>query len=236
MRLIRDKTSFIVTDFQWQKKFTYKKYQRSDENGKRVYHVDKKKIPSVTTILQATQSPDKLEALLNWKKRVGEDVANTIKSQAASRGTEMHYVIENYINGVGYLNLSTEGGLARMMAHKIIDNLEPLKVIYGSEVSLVYTDQWAGSTDLIGEYEGKQTIIDFKQANKLKLESWIEDYFYQIAAYSLAHKKNFGDIEQGLIAMCTKAGEFQKFILSKEKLLEYESKWFDRVKKYHTMI
>ena len=72
-------------------------------------------------------------------------------------------------------------------------------------------------------------------ANKLKKEEWIEDYFYQIAAYSLAHKKNYGPIEQGLIAMCTKDGKYQQFLMDEKKLSEYESKWFDRVQKYHTM-
>jgi hypothetical protein len=54
---------------------------------------------------------------------------------------------------------------------------------------------------LVGNFDGKDTIIDFKQANKLKREDWIEDYYYQIAAYSLAHKKNYGKIEQGLICI-----------------------------------
>jgi genome maintenance exonuclease 1 len=147
----------------------------------------------------------------------------------------MHYVLENYMNGVGYLNLSSKGAQSRIMAHKIIENLEPLKIIYGNEVSLAYNDQWAGSTDLVGNFDGKDTIIDFKQANKPKREDWIDDYFYQIAAYSLAHKKNYGNIEQGLICICTKDGVYQQFKMDQEKLLEYEGKWFDRVQKYNTM-
>jgi ATP-dependent exoDNAse (exonuclease V) beta subunit len=66
--------------------------------------------------------------------------------------------------------------------------------VYGNEVSLAYEDKWAGSTDLVGLFDDKPTIIDFKQSNKLKKEEWIEDYYYQIAAYSLAHRKSFGPI------------------------------------------
>jgi TrmH family RNA methyltransferase len=40
---------------------------------------------------------------------------------------------------------------------------------------------------------------------------------------------------QGLIAVCTKNGEYQQFLVNEKKLLEFESKWFDRVEKYHTM-
>ena len=147
----------------------------------------------------------------------------------------MHYVLENYINGIGYLNLSSKGALSRLMAHKIIDNLEPLKVVYGNEINLQYEGRWAGSTDLVGNFDGKDTIIDFKQSNKLKKEDWIEDYFYQIAAYSLAHKKNYGPIEQGLICICTKDRQYQQFKMDKDKLKEYEDKWFDRVDKFYTM-
>lgn len=235
MKLIRQDTSFIVTDFKWENKYSYKKYSRDDDHGPRTYQVNEKKVPSVTTILSATQSEDKKQSLDAWRQRIGYEQAQKITTQAASRGTEMHYVLENYINGVGYLNLSTDGATARLMAHKIIDNFEPLKLIYGSEVSLAYEDKWAGSTDLVGQFNGKDTIIDFKQSNKLKREEWIEDYYYQIAAYSLAHKKNYGHIEQGLIAVCTKNGEYQQFLVNEKKLLEYEGKWFDRVQKYHTM-
>ena len=235
MKLIREDTSFTITDFKRVNKYQYTKYSRDDDHGPRTYLVGEKKVPSVTTILSKTASKEKQASLDAWRARVGYQEAQAITTQAANRGTEMHYVLENYINGVGYLNLSSKGAQSRIMAHKIIENLEPLKIIYGNEVSLAYDDQWAGSTDLVGNFDGKDTIIDFKQSNKPKKEEWIEDYFYQIAAYSLAHKKNYGNIEQGLICICTKDGFYQQFKMDQKKLLEYESKWFDRVQKYHTM-
>ena len=235
MKLIREDTSFTITDFKRVNKYQYTKYSRDDDHGSRTYQVGEKKVPSVTTILSKTASKEKKASLDAWRARVGYQEAQAITTQAANRGTEMHYVLENYINGVGYLNLSSKGAQSRIMAHKIIENLEPLKIIYGNEVSLAYDDQWAGSTDLVGNFDGKDTIIDFKQSNKPKREEWIEDYFYQIAAYSLAHKKNYGNIEQGLICICTKDGFYQQFKMDQKKLLEYESKWFDRVQKYHTM-
>jgi genome maintenance exonuclease 1 len=236
MKFIEDNNKSILADYSWNKKYPYKKYERATtDNGQRTYDVEGKKIPSVTTILSATKPKESQESLQKWRDRVGAEEARKITQAAALRGTEMHYVLENYLNGVGYLNLSTDGATARIMAHKIIDNMDPLKLIYGSEVSLAYEDKWAGSTDLVGQFNGKETIVDFKQSNKLKKEEWIEDYYYQIAAYSLAHKKNYGPIEQGLIAMCTKDGKYQQFLMNEKKLSEYESKWFDRVQKYHTM-
>jgi len=233
VRIIRQKETFLVTDFRWEKKYPYEEYTRDNDLGSRHYNVGELKVPSVTTILSATQSPEKKQSLENWRQRVGYAEAQKITQQAATRGTEMHYVLEQYVLGKGYLNLSEEGATARLMAHQIIQNLKELKIIYGSEVSLAYEDRWAGATDLVGVYRDKPTIIDFKQSNKPKKEEWIEDYYYQIAAYSLAHEKQYGPIEQGLIAMCTPNLVAQTFHMTKEMLLEYQEKWLNRVEMYH---
>ena len=233
MKLIRNDTSFTVTDFKRVNKYDYASYTRNDEDGPRTYNVNNKKIPSVTTILSGTQSKQKAEALDKWRERVGYKEAARITNQAALRGTEMHYVLEQYLNGQGYLNLTEQGSQPRMMAHTIIENLSDLSEVYGTEINLAYDDQWAGSTDLVCVYQDKPTIADFKQSNKPKREEWIEDYYFQIAAYSLAHKKQYGEIKQGLILICTKDLVFQKFVMNESMLNEYENKWFERVHQYY---
>ena len=233
MRLIKQENKFIITDLKRENKYDYQKYTRQEEHGSRTYNVGEKKIPSVTTILSATQSEEKKASLDRWRERVGYQEAQRITQQAATRGTEMHYVLENYIDGKGYLNLSPEGAQARLMAHEIVQNLEKLKVVWGNEVSLAYDDRWAGATDVVGLYDNQPTIIDFKQSNKPKREEYVEDYYYQIAAYSLAHKKQYGPITQGLICICTKDKLYQEFKMNEVKLSEYEDKWLERVEKYH---
>ena len=233
MRLIKQENKFIITDLKRENKYDYQKYTRQEEHGSRTYNVGEKKIPSVTTILSATQSEEKKASLDRWRERVGYQEAQRITTQAATRGTEMHYVLENYIDGRGYLNLSPEGAQARLMAHEIVQNLEKLKVVWGNEVSLAYDDRWAGATDVVGLYDDQPTIIDFKQSNKPKREEYVEDYYYQIAAYSLAHKKQYGPITQGLICVCTKDKLYQEFKMNESKLSEYEEKWLERVDKYH---
>ena len=233
MRLIRENNSFIITDLKRESKYDYQKYTRDNDLGSRHYNVGDKKIPSVTTILSATQSEEKKAGLDAWRERVGYQEAARITSQAALRGTEMHYVLENYIDGRGYLNLSPEGAQARLMAHEIVENLDKLKIVYGNEVCLAYEDLWAGATDVVGVYDDQPTILDFKQSNKIKREEYVEDYYYQIAAYSLAHKKQYGPITQGLICICTKDVIYQEFKMDEAKLKEYEDKWLLRVRKYH---
>ena len=232
MQLLKRDTKFFVGDFKKINKYNYATYVRDDDHGPRTYKVNDLNLPSVTNILQFTQSKDKQQGLDKWRERVGFHEAMEIVQQAAKRGTEMHKVLEKYANGEGYLNLSDEGGVARMMAHEIIHNLGPLKVIYGTEVCLTGKNRWAGSTDLVGEYDGKPTIIDYKQSNKPKREEWIEDYYYQIAAYSLAHEEHYGPIDQGLIAICTVGGQYQEFKMDAQKLDEYENKWLERLERY----
>ena len=233
MRLIKDNNKFQIVDLKKVNKYKYKKYTRQEEDGTRTYNVGNKKIPSVTTILSATQSDEKKAGLDAWRERVGYQEAARITSQAALRGTEMHYVLENYIDGRGYINLSEDGAKARLMAHEIVNNLDLLKQVWGNEVSLAFEDKWAGATDVVGLYDDKPTIIDFKQSNKPKREEFVEDYYYQIAAYSLAHKEQYGPIEQGLICICTKDILYQEFKMNKPKLKEYEDKWLERVDLYY---
>jgi len=237
MKIIRDGEKFTITDFAWENKYSYGNYFRDDDNGPRTYKVGEKKVPSVTTILNATQSPEKKASLDAWRERVGHQEAQRIMVDASTRGTEMHYVLEQYINGKGYFNLSKKGAQARLMAHRLIeDGLGPLTKVFGSEVNLAYEDQWAGSTDLVAIYDGKPSIIDFKQSNKPKREEYITDYYYQIAAYSLAHKKQHGEILQGFIAICTKDLLFQGFKMDQSKLSEYEDKWFKKVEQYYSTL
>ena len=120
------------------------------------------------------------------------------------------------------------------MGYRLINRyFQNINEIWGSEVSLYYPEKYAGTTDLVGVYRDKPAIIDFKQSNKPKREEWITDYYYQIAAYSLAHKKNYGPITQGMISICTKDKLYQGFRMNEDKLKEYEDKWFKRVEEYN---
>ena len=235
MELIKNGTAFTIKGFMWDGSYDYEKYSRqTDETGSRLYQVGEYNVPSVTTILSKTQSEDKRKKLDEWRERVGYTEAARITQKAAIRGTEMHYVLENYINGIGYLNLSEKGAEARLMAHELVKGLPELTKVYGSEVSLAYEDKWAGSTDLVCEFKGKPTILDFKQSNKPKREEWIEDYYYQMVAYAMAHDVIHGtQIEQGVILMCTPDLFFQKFVLNGARFRQYKWKWLWRLSEYY---
>jgi hypothetical protein len=64
----------------WNKQFIYPKSVRSIIDEERHYSVDDEKLPSVTTILAATQSDEKNASLQKWKDKVGSVEADNIKN------------------------------------------------------------------------------------------------------------------------------------------------------------
>ena len=93
----------------WNKLYNYPKTVRSSVDGVRTYSINNEKLPSVTTILQGTQDPEKTESLARWKARVGEVEADKIKNTAALRGTAMHTYLEHYVKGGNVLDLTDLG-------------------------------------------------------------------------------------------------------------------------------
>ena len=221
----------------WNNKFSYPKSIRSMGSGSRMYAVNQEKLPSVTSILQATQSEEKKASLANWKARVGITEANRIKNDASSRGTSMHSFLEKYL--LGQLNLELleeEDNKSKKMADEIIEQgiKNKLTEIWGTEATLYYPGKYAGTCDACGVYEGQETIIDFKQSNKPKKEEWIEDYYLQLGAYSLAHNVVYNSrITQGIVLLCTVDNLFQDYRIQSAKLEEYQKKFLEKVEQYY---
>jgi genome maintenance exonuclease 1 len=222
----------------WNKQFIYPKTVRSSINGVRKYSINDEKLPSVTTILSSTQDASKAESLAKWKAKVGEVEAERIKNTAATRGTAMHTYLEHYIKGGKVLDLTDVGREASSMGQTIIDKgFDDLEEVWGVECTLYYPGLYAGQTDLCGVYQGRESIIDFKQSNKPKRAEWIEDYKLQLVAYATAHDCIFGtNIEQGVILMCTPDNFFQRFLVNGSEFREYKWKWLRKISDYYRSI
>lgn len=232
-------------------KYDYRTINRIDIDGVRHYECDGKiteALPSVTTILSATESDDKTDTLDNWRKRYnkenGEGAAEQYTQDAADRGSFMHEYLEHHVLGQAIVPpvkkgmkpaLYTRTNQAFKMAGEIIKDLDKnLDEAWGLEAALFLDGLYAGTTDCVGLYEGEDAIVDFKQSNKLKRRSWIDDYFCQLTAYGNAHNSMFGTkIRKGVILMCTGDLQFQKFVLEGEEWDKYTNLWFDRVEQYY---
>ena len=232
-------------------KYNYQKLSRTNINGKRHYCTPTgDPVPSVTTILDKTKPEEKRQALANWRKRVGEQKAQQITTEAANRGTRMHTYLENYVlDGV----LKEAGSnpyswASRAMAEQIIEKgLCNVDEYWGMEVPLYFPSVYAGTTDCVGVHAGDEAIIDFKQTNKPKKEEWVDDYKLQLCAYAEAHNEVYGsDIRKGVILMAVKpetdemgnvktVPEYQEFVVQGEEWELWRQQWWKRVEEYYTL-
>jgi hypothetical protein len=220
------------------KKYNYPRLKRNDSPEGRTYTIDGLEVapmPSVTNILGATKDKSHLEA---WAARVGQEEADRIKNEAATVGTHMHNVVERLL-----LNrdlpaprtwLAVKG---YRMGYTLIEHFFPnVDEVWGAEIPLYYPEKFAGTSDCIGVYKGQPSIIDFKQTNKMKRRDWIDDYFFQLAAYAEAHNKVHGtEIRQGVIMMVAQNGEVQEFITCGREFDGYCDGWWQRVKAFEEL-
>ena len=219
----------------WNQRFVYPKSSRSLVMGRRHYEIGNDKLPSVTTILSQTQSEEKRKSLANWQARVGQHRADRIRDLSAMRGTSMHTYLEGYIKNQRHLDLTALGQEAGRMADVIIGSgLGELEEVWGTEVTIHYPGLYAGQTDVVGIYNGRESIIDFKQTNKPKQREWIEDYFIQLAAYAMAHNYVYNTkIQSGIILMCSKDCFFQKFEVADKEFQGYMHAFLKKIDQYY---
>ena len=221
----------------WRKEFIFPTSSRAIVNNERLYDIGQDKLPSVTTILAATQSEEKKASLEAWRQRLGAEAADKVRDDAAARGTVMHHIIESWLTDQGHLDLTDTGQQAHTMADLIIKKgLENrLTEIYGVEPTVFHSGMgYAGATDFIGVHDGELIIGDFKQSNKPKRREWIEDYKLQMAAYALAFQDMFNiPVGRAINFICTKDFYYQEFMFDGEEFRQAKYTWMKKVEQYY---
>ena len=210
------------------------KIKRVNIDGKRHYVREDGELampyPSVTTV---TSSCKKLQAgLAQWRRKIGKEAAQKISTQASQRGTSVHQLIEDYCQ-----NQETEGTVmpnAREMFTRLRDvadeHIDNIRVIEG----LMYSDhlRTAGTVDMIAEFDGVLSVIDWKTAARRKTRSKIYNYFKQEAAYAVMFEEMTGTPVTQLVTVITSAeGDSQVFVEHRDEWIpefiklrdEYES-------------
>ena len=220
-------------------KFQYKNCVQINDpvTRKRVYQTpDGECLPSVTTILSATKD---MTHLNEWKRRVGEERAKQITTEAAGVGTAMHANLERFIAGVQRQPGNNPVHIqANKMADQIILNgLKDVDEVWAMEQSLYFPGLFSGTTDLVAVYKGNPSVCDYKQTNRPKKEEWVDDYKIQLVAYIMAHNEVYGtDIREGHVFMCSRAFEYQQFDLWPKDFNKYQDKWLSKVEEYYSVL
>jgi len=183
--------------------------------------------PSATTVVGFLGK----EAIEKWKKRVGAEEAERISNKAATRGTRMHTLCEDYINGDPInpseydWNDQFQFKMLRRHLDACVDNVHMQEVrLYSDYLKL------AGTVDLVAEYNGRLSIIDFKTSKKLKEEKWILNYFCQATAYAIMYEELTGiPVPQIVIMIMVDDEEPQIFV---KKRNDYVKDLLDIREKY----
>ena len=189
-------------------------------NFKRFYETpDGKLYPSITTVLSTRNK----KGLFEWRKRVGDEVANYVARTSAARGTAVHHMCEDYLN-----NFPTEWPdkwsehekkflpfcLFKQLENKVLQKIDNIR----SQECALFSNKYrvAGRVDCIAEYDGKLSIIDFKTSTKERNDEYNENYYIQASAYAEMFEEQTGTpIEQIVILVVTEDGAVQEFVKEK---------------------
>ena len=204
------------------------------KNKVRLYETpDGNHYPSITTVLSVRNK----QALFEWRKRVGEDVANYVARKAANRGTHVHHMCEDYLNNV-HLDFPEkwEEHKKKFLPYTLFKQLknsvlQKIDNVYAQECGL-YSDKYkvAGRVDCIAEYDGIPSIIDFKTSTSERNDSRNENYYIQASAYAEMFEERTGmAISQIIILVVTEDGVVQEFVKDKT---EYLPLLIDTIKKW----
>ena len=180
--------------------------------------------PSITTVLSIRRK----EGLMEWRKKVGDKVANYVAAKAATRGIKVHHMCEDYLNNMSLdypdkWKKHEKDFLPLCLFNQLRDKaLENISDIYAQECGL-YSDKYkvAGRVDCIAKYKGVLSIIDFKTSTRERSDAWNENYYIQGSAYAEMFTELTGiDISQVVILVVTEDGTVQEFIKQKDDFLD----------------
>ncbi len=174
--------------------------------------------PSITTILQKTQTLEKQQSLQNWREQ--EIASDYITQEAAIVVSETHKLIENYLNGEEIFEEF------RLLSEAHFNNLLPfvnkINDIHGIELRL-YSDKMklAGTSDCIAKYDGTLSIIDYKTKRSNQKEEWLSDHFIQATSYGIMFKELTGiKVKQIVILVSSEKNTRMEFIKNPDDYLD----------------
>ena len=191
-----------------------------NQDGSRVYETpDGNFYPSITTVLSVRNK----KGLHEWRKRVGDDVANYVARTSAARGTAVHHMCEDYLNNfpIDWPDKWKEHEkkflpycLFKQLKKSVLEKIDNIR----SQECALFSHKYrvAGRVDCIAEYDGELSIIDFKTSTKERTDEYNENYYIQAAAYAEMFEEQTGTpIEQIVILVVTEDGVVQEFVKNK---------------------
>jgi len=196
-------------------------------DGKRYYVTPEgNKYVSITSLLSNLSKA----SILEWRKRVGEAEANKISTRASRRGTSLHSICEAYLRNESDILKGKMPHVVEMFEsiRSLVERIDNIHMIEGA----LWSDHFgvAGRTDVIAEFDGRLSVIDYKTSSRIKTRSHCESYFMQGSFYAIAFEERTGiPVDQIVIIM---AVENEEPILFIEKRDDWADSLTEVVNKY----
>lgn len=205
------------------------------ENGSQ-YYVDTKgdRLPSVTTILNATKPQEDRDRLANWRQRVGAEAATQISGTASRRGTQTHKQIQRYLLGEKVTCSDTSRPYWESI-EPILQDIDFVRLVEGSVFH--YDLSYAGKVDCVASYRGIPCLCEWKTADKPKGSvERLYEYPLQLTAYLGAVNQYYQDcgikLDYALIVVAIPEMPAEVFWFEPGAMTDYWRQWEQRVAQY----
>ena len=235
-----------------------KPYRIQTSAGHRKYLCSGLYMPSVTTVLSATETEKSKAGLRQWQQNNPGAL-----EEASTRGSAIHLGCENYLRGLPP-NVPEEyqefwNGMTQYLDW--FDTLHwserPLRPDWNhlrsddKEVAYVWSTEhmYAGCPDLIGEIGGVRVIADFKtstgpymnrfpdKGDRMGFGGWrkYQKCAQQMAAYRLALEERTGFRCDVALIIVSTPETTQGIFIDSDQMDLYESRFLRRAEQFHTM-
>lgn len=201
-------------------------------NGARHYILPSgESYPSVTTVLGHFKKKD----IQQWRDRIGHEEADRISNRASNRGNKFHSMMERYLENKPIKEVLHEGVMPdmRQAFYDVQTTLNRIDNIHYIECPLYSTKmRLAGRTDVIGEFDGILSVIDFKTSLRVKKEEHVQGYFEQATAYGIMYEERVDTPIDQIVVIISVDNEPdpQVFVRRKE---DYELSLFQKIYDYY---
>lgn len=186
-----------------------KSYYSTNPYGKKRYY-------GATKVLSETKSEEDKKILADWRANIGEEKAEAIFQESMQYGNSLDMMIEKYLQpGFNLSDYNDEIGKKLFLQMKpILDKLKPVGMqihLYSDKFKIQgYMDALCYMKDETGKYV--LTIVDFKNARKMKDEKTAHDYALQTTIYSILLYHMTGIIVKNLAVIVAVRNELRSQI------------------------
>ncbi|MEP0780261.1 exonuclease [Microcoleus sp. ZQ-A2] len=190
------------------------------------------RLPGITTILEATKSPEAKARLARWRQNKGESEANRICRTSRDRGTLLHNLIKSYFLGESFTCPDSIKPYWENL-FPILQDIHDVRLIEGNVFH--YYEGYAGKVDCVASYHSIPCVIEFKSADRIKR---LYDEPLQLAAYWGALNRQYA-VKYGVslnhtLLIATTPDEVSLTWFDPDEVMDYWHKWQQRVAQFWT--